>query len=53
MRIAGQLKCFRILTEHYKNRRKRFYLRMILTSIMVNLALLNQLFQEKSIILIA
>ena len=39
--INGKLKHFRILTERYRNRRKRFGLRMNLIAGMVNWMLLN------------
>ena len=39
--INGKLKYFRILTERYRNRRKRFGLRMNLIAGMVNWMLLN------------
>ncbi|MEQ1410316.1 transposase family protein, partial [Acinetobacter indicus] len=39
--INGKLKYFRILTERYRNRRKRFGLRMNLIVGMVNWMLLN------------
>ena len=39
--INGKLKHFWILAEHYRNRRKRFSLRMHLIAGMVNWMLLN------------